>query len=320
MDILRFDADNIEQLETLPERLPDRGYIWLDVSYNEDVDWPEMVHKLSGISIHERHVKDSKSLTHPSHYDSTTDYEMLIFRGLSPEQQTSEFKTRPAVYFLLDRMLITIRPEDSVSVQKVKPSLLQKSIRIPRRPAGLMHLLMTHMVDRFMAIREPLLERFDKWRTELLDPSNQFDDWMKVMNYTSDLRRLERLCDEQITALQAWQADTDVAFDDSIAVRFNDLIEHTQRVSKFAIDQKNEAEALVQMHFSAVAHRTNEIMRVLTVLSAIFLPLSLVAGIFGMNFKYMPELEWHYSYFFALGGMIALVAVLLVLFRKKRWI
>lgn len=103
-------------------------------------------------------------------------------------------------------------------------------------------------------------------------------------------------------------------------MRFNDLVEHVQRVQKFAIDQKHEAEALVQMHFSAVAHRTNEIMRVLTVLSAIFLPLSFLAGIFGMNFEYMPELKIHYAYYFALGGMLSIAIALLVLFRKKRWI
>jgi len=73
------------------------------------------------------------------------------------------------------------------------------------------------------------------------------------------------------------------------------------------------------LHFSAVAHRTNEIMRVLTVLSAIFLPLGLVAGIFGMNFEYMPELKMHNAYFFALGGMVTLAVVLLIIFRVKRW-
>jgi Mg2+ and Co2+ transporter CorA len=93
-----------------------------------------------------------------------------------------------------------------------------------------------------------------------------------------------------------------------------------QRVIKFATDQKFEAEALIQMHFSAVAHRTNEIMRILTLLSAIFLPLSLIAGIFGMNFEYMPELKYHYSYFIVLGGMITLAVVLLVLFKIKRWL
>ncbi|MGD8483480.1 MAG: CorA family divalent cation transporter, partial [Thioalkalispiraceae bacterium] len=137
--------------------------------------------------------------------------------------------------------------------------------------------------------------------------------------YTSDLRKLENLCEEQIEALQEWREDTVTEFDDHISVRFNDLVEHIERVLKFSVAQKQEAEALVQLHFSAVAHRTNEIMRVLTVLSAIFLPLSLVAGIFGMNFEYMPELKMHNAYFFALGGMATIAVILLIIFRIKRW-
>lgn len=320
MDILLVDTKQVTQLDSLPKYLPDTGFLWLDIIRGEDNDWPQQVQQLNGVSIHDRHISDCYNDSHPSHYDDTRDYEMLIFRGLSPAGQTSDFQTRPAVFILMDRLLITVRPYDSVSVSSIKPRLLDKEIRIPRRPAGLMHQLMTVMVDRFMALREPLLERFDIWRKDLLDPRNPYDDWMSVMNYTSDLRKLERLCDEQITALQAWEEETDTEFDDHIAVRFHDLVEHVQRVLKFAIDQKHEAEALVQMHFSAVAHRTNEIMRTLTVLSAIFLPLSFVAGVFGMNFEYMPELKIHYAYFFVLGGMLSIAIALLIFFRKKHWI
>lgn len=320
MDILLLDTDHVSQLAELPAYLPESGFLWLDIVNGQDSDWPQQVQALTGIAIHERHLADCRNENHPSHYDSTQEYEILIFRGLSPAGQRSDFKTRPAVFILLDRLLITIRPEDSVSVGTIKPRLLDKNIRIPRRPAGLMHQLMTVMVDRFMALRQPLLERFDIWRMELLDPRNPFQDWMTVLSYTSDLRKLERLCDEQITALQSWEEDTDTEFDDHIKVRYHDLIEHVHRVLKFSIDQKNEAEALVQMHFSAVSHRTNEIMRVLTVLSAIFLPLSFIAGVFGMNFEYMPELKLHAGYYYTLGGMLGISVILLIFFRIKRWI
>lgn len=320
METLLVTAEEVTQLATLPANLPQQGFVWLDVIHDGDSDWPKQVEQLTGVTIHERHIKDSRNPSHPSFYDGTQDYEMLIFRGLSPAGQQRDFKTRPAVFFLLDQLLVTIRPEDSVSVAEIKPRLLNKSVRIPRRPAGLMHQLMTIMVDRYLALREPLIQRYDDWRHDLLDPKNPFEDWMAILNFTSDLRKLERLCDEQIQALKAWQEETATEFDDHLAVRYHDLVEHIQRVMKFATDLKNDAEALVQLHFSAVAHRTNDIMRVLTVLSAIFLPLSLVAGIFGMNFEYMPELKIHYAYFFALAGMVSLAVILLVLFRIKRWI
>lgn len=320
MDILVIDHQQVRQLESLPESVPENGYLWLDIIRGEDVDWPQQVQRLSGVTIHERHTRDSQNLEHPSFYDGTQDYEMLIFRGLSPAEQTSDFQTRPAVFFVLEHLLLTIRPPDSVSVTLIKPRLLDKTVRIPRRPAGLMHQLMTYMVDRYLALREPMLDRYEEWRRDLLDPRSGFSDWMAVMDYTSDLRKLERLCDEQITALQTWREDTDTEFDDHLTVRFNDLVEHVQRVIKFAQDQKNEAEALVQLHFSAVAHRTNEIVRTLTVLSAIFLPLTFIAGVFGMNFENMPELKLEYAYFFTLGGMAILAIVLLVMFKFKKWL
>ena len=319
MDILLIENDQVSQLSEMPSSIPETGFLWLDIVRDEEDDWAKQVEALTGVSIHDRHINDSLNTAHPSYYDGMDQYEMVILRGLSPAGQTHDFTTRPAVFFLISRLLVTIRPADSVSVAKVKPRLLDKAVRIPKRPAGLMHLLMTIMVDRFLALRKPLTERFEQWRDDLLDPKSPFDDWMTIMNYTSDLRKLEQLCEEQIDALQGWREDTSTDFDDHLTVRFNDLVEHINRVLKFAVSQKQEAEALVQLHFSAVAHRTNEIMRVLTVLSAIFLPLGLVAGIFGMNFEYMPELKIHNAYFYALGGMASLAITLLIIFRIKRW-
>jgi len=320
MDLLLLgDQQQVTRLDSLPDKLPEQGFLWMDIVRDEDSNWAEHVKSLTGINIHERHLEDSENMNHPSFYDNMQEYEMIIFRGLSPSVQTSDFKTRPAVFFLMSHLLIMIRSADSVSVKQMKPRLLNKSIRIPTSPIALVHLLIRIMVDRFLALREPLLSRFDEWRKDLLDPEHPFDDWMTIMSYTSDLRKLERLCEEQVNALLLWREETAVEFDDYTTVRFNDLVEHIQRISKFATDQRYESESLIQLHFSAVAHRTNEIMRVLTVLSAIFLPLSLIAGIFGMNFKYMPELEWHYAYFFALGGMVALAIILLIIFRIKHW-
>lgn len=319
MNIVHFAGGNqVEPLEFIAD-LPETGYVWLDFIRDADPNWADLVQQLTGCTIHERHVADSQNHAHPSFYDQTHDYEMLVFRGISSTSDIREFLTRPTVFFIFDRLLVTIRDPESASVPAVQQHLLKKAGRIPQRPVGLMHLILAKMVDRFLSLREPLLEQLDNWRRDLLDPNNPFDDWMAVMQNTSYLRRLAMLCDEQHDAVIAWREHTDVEFDDHLAVRYTDLIEHIERVMKFANEQKGEVESLVQMHFSAVAHRTNEIVRVLTVISAIFLPLTLVAGIFGMNFEYMPELKLHNAYFIALAGMVGLAVVMLILFRKKRW-
>lgn len=322
MNIVHFvEGTEVELLETITS-MPESGFVWLECirEVEADSNWVELVQQLTGCTVHDRHVADSLNHAHPSFYDQTHDYDMVVFRGISSTTNTHEFLTRPTVFFIFERLMVTIRDAESVSIPTVLDRMLKKAGRIPKRPVGLMHATLAKMVDRFLLLREPLLEQLDIWRRDLLDPNNPFDDWMAVMQHNSYLRRLAMLCDEQHDAVTGWREHTDVEFDDHLAVRYTDLIEHIERVMKFANEQKGEVDALVQMHFSAVAHRTNEIVRVLTVISAIFLPLTLVAGIFGMNFEYMPELKLHNAYFFALTGMVAAALGMLLLFKKKHWI
>jgi magnesium transporter len=322
MNIVHFvEGTEVTLLEAITS-MPETGFVWLECirDADENANWVGLVQQLTGCTVHERHVADSLNHAHPSFYDQTHDYDMLVFRGISSTTDTHDFLTRPTVFFIFDRLLVTIRDPESVSIPTTLDRMLNKAGRIPKRPVGLMHAILAKMVDRFLSLREPLLEQLDTWRRDLLDPNNPFDDWMAVMQHNSYLRRLAMLCDEQHDAVIGWREHTDVEFDDHLAVRYTDLIEHIERVMKFANEQKSEVDALVQMHFSAVAHRTNEIVRVLTVISAIFLPLTLVAGIFGMNFEYMPELKIHNAYFIALAGMVAAAVGMLLLFKKRRWI
>lgn len=319
MDILSLvNRGQPKVLDSIDKR-PTDGFVWLDFVREEAQDWATVVQRLTGITVHERHVHDSLNAHHPSYAEATQNYEMVIFRGLSPHGVSGHFETRPTVFFLFDNMFVTIRPADSLSIKQVRDRLLNTESRIPARPAGLMHLILSAQVERFMVMREPMSAQLDNWRRDLLDPNHPFDDWMTLMNYGSQLRKMQMVFEEQSEAVTGWREDTDIEIDDHLAVRLNDLIEHIRRVSRFTGDHQHEVESLVNLHFSAVAHRTNEIMRVLTVLSAIFLPLSLVAGIFGMNFDNMPELHYQNAYFFALGGMVALAVGLLLLFRIKRW-
>jgi len=308
------------RLLTHLEALPETGFVWLDCVRAEDSDWSELLQRLTGVVVHERHLKDSLNPAHPSYCDGTSEYEMVIFRSLSPQSEEGQFASRPTTFFMLPRLLVTVRSDDSRSVAQVKARLLGGGGRLPQRPAGLMHLILNAMVDRFLAMRESLTLQLEQWRGDLLDPKNPFDDWRTLMDHRRQLRKLEMLCEEQEDAVSGWREMTAVEIDDHLAVRLNDLLEHIHRVMRFAREQQAEIESLVQLHFSAVAHRTNEIVRVLTVLSAIFLPLTFIAGIFGMNFEHMPELKMEYAYFVALGAMTVLAMGLLLLFRHKRWL
>ena len=103
-------------------------------------------------------------------------------------------------------------------------------------------------------------------------------------------------------------------------VRFNDLQEHMRRIYNHSTVVQHDIEALVQRYFSASAQRTNDTLQFLTIVSAIFLPMNLLAGLFGMNFDYMPLLKAPYGPWLVAGIMLTLVAGLLVWFRRRHWI
>jgi len=321
MDILSLaspDGAPPRKLEHI-EACPQEGFVWLDFTREQEANWQEAVERLGCGKLHEGHVRDSLNPAHPSFFDSTSDYDMIIFRGLAPEMEDDQFNTHAVACFLFDRVLVTVQPGDSRSIKAVKERLLSQNGRVPADPAALMHLLLNTMVDRFLALREPLTQQMEVWMERLLDPRRRTSKWYRVMSHRSQLRRLEVLCDEQEDALVTWRDNTRLEIAESLVVRYTDLLEHIRRVAKFARGQQHEVEGLMQLHFAALSNRTNEIMRVLTVLSAIFLPLTLVAGIYGMNFEFMPELHTRHGYFYTLGGMVLLAAALLGWFRWKKW-
>jgi magnesium/cobalt transport protein CorA len=281
-------------------------------------DWKAEVQRLTGVIVHEAHAIDSLNEAHPTFYDGTDAYEMIIFRGLA-SSEVDALEARPTAFFLFANLLVTVRSRDSLSVGAVSARLLDRAVRTPKTPVELMLLVLGAMVDRFMAMREPLTRQLEDWQEALLDPKNPFDDWMALMRHRNRLRRLERMCDDQADTLDTWREDTSLELG-PLRVRINDLLEHIRRVLSHVQHLEAQLESLVQLHFAAVAHRTNEIVRVLTVLTAVFLPLTLIAGVFGMNFEFMPELKLRYAYFVTLGCMLLLGLGALWLFRRRRWI
>jgi magnesium transporter len=320
MDVLQIPEDaTATRLESLPA-MPQAGLVWISFYRETDTNWPEIVKQITGISIDERHISDGNNVEHRSFSDSTTDYEMVIFRSLAPDSDDEHFATRPTAFFLFDRLLITIAPEGSRSIDSTITRLLQGRVRLNNKSAAVMHLIMNRMVDRFLAIREILALRLADYREALLDEKNPFEDWRALLRYQKNIMTLEKISEAQSDTITSWREDTDTEIDDNLHVRFHDLLEHIRRVSDFCVNQQREIDSMVQLHFSAVAHRTNEIVRLLTLISAIFLPLTLIAGIFGMNFENMPELKTKYGYFFALGGMGVLATALLIYFKIRKWI
>ena len=283
------------------ERMPEEGYIWLDFLRSEAQGWESWPRLLLGVEVDHTQVVDSLCSEHSSYFDATEDYDMLIFEGLGPRDDPFPLETRSASFFVFERLLITVRAEENLSFQVVKQKLKGMKAKAPPSALCLAHLVLDTMVDRFLRVREFLSLRMTELQDELLSPDNKMEDWHALLEGRRLVRRLEALSEDQIEALDLWRRRTTLDWDGTVEVRMRDLREHVTRVRDHASGMERDLEAAVQLYFATVSNRTNEIMKVFTVLAVVFMPLTLLTGIWGMNFKHMPELDWEYGYYWALG-------------------
>ena len=306
------------RLESL-ERLPDDGFLWIDFPRDVPPGWQNPVRHLLGVDVDRRHVADSLEPAHKSFFDLTPDYDLLIFEGLGSRDDAFPFETHSAALFLFDRVLVSVRPRDSVSFARLKQRFADGRARSPGNPRVLAQMVLDIMVERYLAIRDVFTRRMESMQEELLNPASPYSDWQQLLTGRREARRLESLCEDQLDALDAWHRDSVREWTNPEETRLRDLREHITRVQHAGAELERHIEAAVQMYFASTSHRTNEVVRMLTVFSAIFLPLTFLAGIYGMNFRHMPELAARYGYPAVLMLMVIVAGGLLLYFRRRRY-
>jgi len=300
--------------------MPADGYVWLILTYEEADQLAPEAQRLTGVRVYDDHVDDVKNLAHPSSFDSTEEYELVVFRGLRPDQKPERIETRPLFLFNFERALLTVGPPDSRSVAQVKARYVGAPGKCPQNPDELMHRLLSSMVDSYLDLRHALSERLDRWQRALLDPRKPFRDWYRLLEQRTELRRLMHLCEEQLDAITEWRDDRLTTMSERLHVRFTDLIEHIERVKDHARQTEQQAESAVQLYFAATTTRTGEIIRLLTLITAILMPLNLITGIYGMNFDFIPGLHSRAGFWISLGFMLTVVVFLVSFFRWRRWL
>lgn len=317
MDIIHFTPNQPPQRVHTVTTIRSDDFLWFDFDRAEAKNWVQTVNEIIGCEIHEHHFTDSLNDSHPPYFDSLNPYEMLIMQSLGNHDWRS-LETQPLAFFLFERFIVTIHTAPHDALNQFKTRLLSGNELPAMRAERLLHLLLNLVINQFLELRAPLSEQFDNWRVKLL--RRNFREWKQLLNQQRQLRKLEFVCEQQMDALMSWREETHFSFDAHTLVRYNDLDEHLQRVLRHVRGLQKEIEFLLQLQFSVSSEYTNNVMRILTIFSVIFLPLNLIAGIFGMNFEHMSFLHHPEGLVITLVGMLGLSISLLLLFKLNRWL
>jgi magnesium transporter len=320
MKIIQFAPGHSPELAGTDEITTGNDVIfWLEIDRSEP-GWPEKAQNWLGIRFDERHIRDTLNETHPPYYDGTDDYDLLIVRAICSNSLPEFPRTCPIAFIITNNAIVSIRPPEDHLFERVHTRFLSSVRKPPASPAMLLYQLLNQVTDGLLEHREDTSELLSSWQEQLLKRNVQFVDWHTLIRLHGQLRRLEVVTDSQMDAVAEWRDQTTMELGSSLDVRFNDLHEHLKRVYNHAVVVQHDIDSLVQIYFSANTQHTNDVLQFLTIISAIFLPLNLIAGVFGMNFSHLPFLSAWYGPWFAAALMISIAVGMLFWFRQKRWI
>ncbi len=355
MRIFRFLDGAVCALDNLDALAQDgRGFAWVACTREEFGEHlaalQAMLAQRCSTALVDLHVSDLLNRQLPSRYDYTAQYDLLVFRrlgtgnggGAEPAVRGGppilrRIDTSPVGCALFENLLLSVHPQEcavaSYFTDKWDGGRSEPRVagaRLPTSAPDLMLRIINSLVDGFLELRRELTHQLDHWQNELLSPSTRFNNWSALLQARLALHQLDEVCEDQraaiqdwIEALKTWPQPTDATLareHDLLQVRSRDVLEHIERVVHHVRRMAHSVESAIQMHFSAQSHRTNDIMRTLTALTAVFLPLNLIAGIFGMNFDAVPMLHSASGFWWAMSAMGLIAALLLLLFWRKRYI
>ena len=292
-------------------------WIWADFS-NEDVehekDFFREIFDLNPLVISDAH-RDR----HPPKIEVFDEYFFLLLLGLDNASTDIEFHTIGIAFFISHRFLITRCGTSSVSIDGTWAKAEQGEINLAQGPAHVTYQVVRRGTDRYTNLVEGLQTGLEDIEEELFE--HPHDALLgELIGYGRNLKRLRRIFNYHQAILARLCRKGHPFIEKPIRHEYIDVFEHTERLASLATLYSELADDLMNGYISLASHRLNRIMKVLTVVTVIFLPLTLMAGIYGMNFEYMPELKVKTAYSMLLSVMGGIVIGLLLLFRKIKWL
>ena len=291
--------------------------IWADFVENDPQLEKELL--VSVFGLHPLAVQDAQRDRHPPKIEVFDDHTFILLKGLGTKSDEFEFKTIQLAFFLGQRFLVTRHSEHSRSIDMLRQEV-ERNIRLIAGGGDALALrLFRIMVDRYTQKLLALEPRLDDLELEIVAKP---DDAMlaELIGYKTELRKFRRVLVYHVQVFSELMNAPPPQVDPEHRHAIQDVYEHQERASSLASLYYEVSSDLIEGYISLASHRLNNIIKILTIITAIFVPLSFLAGVYGMNFENMPELKTRDGYYILLGIMAAVATILILVFRRKRWL
>jgi len=236
------------------------------------------------------------------------------------DEMENETITEQVSLILGSNYIISFQEDEGDVFDPIRERIRSDRGRIRKMGADyLTYSLIDAIVDNYFLVLEKIGEKIEDIEDELV--KNPTPEVLQSIHHLKRelifLRKSVWPLREVISKLERWESPL---IDKSIDIYLRDVYDHTIQVIDALETFRDMLSGMLDIYLSSVSNRMNEVMKVLTIIATIFIPLTLIAGIFGMNFRFMPELQWQWSYPLVLLVMLSLGILMVHYFRRKKWI
>jgi magnesium transporter len=306
-------------VEQLPELLQDQSaVIWVDMESPTEADERVL---LDVFQFHPLTVEDCRENRHYPKIEEFSGYLYFIVHGVRADTSPDRFNTIELDGFLGRNYVITYHHDMFRSINNVKQLLRTSPVSCQRGPAFLLHQILDQVVDFYSPVLDDFDDRVDQLEQEIFGlrrPNNQI--LAQIQDLKRGVLRLRRISTKQMDILLRMSRGEFALIPEEMRPFYRDVYDHLVRVVDLAESYRDLISGSLEAYLSVVSNRMNEIMKVLTIFSAIMLPLTFIAGVYGMNFDNMPELHSRYGYYGTLVLMAVVAIGMLIFFWRRGWL
>jgi magnesium transporter len=271
-------------------------------------------------NLHPLVLEDILNIDQRPKIEDYEDYLYIVLKTIQYGEQTDDIMVNQISIILGRNYVISFQEGDGNLFAPIRERLAAAKGRSRKAGADyLAYSLIDLVVDHYFVVLETFAENIELLEDAVVSrpTPTTLQDVHRFKNDMIILRKSLWPLREVIARLERRESPL---IEDATTVYFKDVYDHTIIAIDTVETYRDILSGMLDIYLSSVSNRLNQVMKVLTIIATIFMPLTFIVGLYGMNFKYMPELEWRLGYFSVLGFMALVAITMLVIFRKKRWI
>ncbi len=321
--VIDYDIDNFQEtiIHDIEDVFPykDSSTItWINISGLENISIIEKIGTF--FKIHPLVLEDILNTNQRPKVDEFDDYLYIVMKMLYFNEDDIDINVEQVSLILGENYVISFQEVEKDVFELIRERLRKNKGRIRKMKSDyLAYSLMDGMIDNYFFILEKIGEYVEDISEELLE--NPEKKTLHEIHYIKGemffLRRSVWPLREVVNNLKRSESPL---INQETVIFLNDLYDHTIQIMDSVETYREMLSGMADLYLSSVSNRMNEVMKVLTIIATIFIPLTFIAGIYGMNFEYMPELKWKWGYLLVWIIIISLSSIMLVYFRRKRWL